>query len=182
MIQLILGGSGSGKSAFAEKRLAECSGQKKYYIATMQVYGEEGRKKVERHHRLREGKGFLTIEQQTDVSLAVEKMENAGESSVLLECLSNLAANEMFRENEILSTRQVTEKIMREIRILAEQTGDLILVSNQVFEDGITYEQTTLDYMKALGRINREIAEMADEVVELVVGIPIVLKQNVSRR
>lgn len=43
MITLVLGGSGSGKSAYAEHLLDGKTN--KYYIATMQVYDAEGRKK-----------------------------------------------------------------------------------------------------------------------------------------
>ena len=61
MITLVTGGSGSGKSAYAESLLYSCEGIR-YYIATMQIYDAEGEKKVERHRKLRAGKGFLTIE------------------------------------------------------------------------------------------------------------------------
>ena len=45
---MINGGSGSGKSAYAEECIVRMSqGLSRYYLATMQVYGEEGRKKVE---------------------------------------------------------------------------------------------------------------------------------------
>ena len=40
MITLVLGGSGSGKSAYAEHLLDGKTN--KYYIATMQVYDAEG--------------------------------------------------------------------------------------------------------------------------------------------
>ena len=66
MMILILGGSGSGKSAYAEDYLLRTAGdKKKYYIATMQIWDEEMQAKVARHHRLRQGKGFTTIEQPT---------------------------------------------------------------------------------------------------------------------
>ena len=64
---LITGGSGSGKSAYGEKRILEAGDMTRYYIATMEVFGEEGRKKVERHKRLRQGKGFITIESPKEV-------------------------------------------------------------------------------------------------------------------
>ena len=52
MITLIIGGSGSGKSAYAEDYvLAAAADLPKYYIATMQVYDAEGERKVERHRR-----------------------------------------------------------------------------------------------------------------------------------
>lgn len=62
MMTLIMGGSGSGKSAYAENYIASLSeGKRKYYIATMQASDSESRKKVGRHQMLRSGKGFLTI-------------------------------------------------------------------------------------------------------------------------
>ena len=67
MITLVLGGSGSGKSAYAEHLLDGKTN--KYYIATMQVYDAEGEKKVARHRRLRAGKGFVTIESLSHCSL-----------------------------------------------------------------------------------------------------------------
>ena len=65
MITLVLGGSGSGKSAYAEHLLDGKTN--KYYIATMQVYDAEGEKKVARHRRFRAGKGFVTMEQPRDI-------------------------------------------------------------------------------------------------------------------
>ena len=47
-------------------------------------------------------------------------------------------------------------------------------MSNNVFEDGNVYDKTTMAYIRAMGRINQERAEMADEDDEGVVGIPIV--------
>ena len=89
MMTLILGGSGSGKSAYAEDYLLRAAGdKKKYYIATMQIRDAEMQAKVDRHHRLRQGKGFTTIEQPTELEQAVLQMEPAG--AVLLECISPL--------------------------------------------------------------------------------------------
>ena len=53
-----------------------------------------------------------------------------------------------------------------------------MIVTNNVFEDGIRYDDTTMDYMRALGLINRELARMADRVVEVIVGIPVVIKEG----
>ena len=173
---LIIGGSGSGKSAYAENYMNSISeDRKKYYIATMQIYDEEGKRKVERHRMLRGGKGFSTIEQPIDIGKAAEKMED-GERTALLECISNLTANEMFLE-EIHGTEEaITEKIVGGIAVLNRELTHLVIVSNNVFEDGNVYDKTTMAYIRAMGRINQKLAEMADEVVEVVVGIPIVIK------
>lgn len=178
MIMLIIGGSGSGKSAYAEDYMISLSQEKKkYYIATMQVYDTEGRQKVERHRRLRSGKGFSTIEQPTDIEKAVEKME-AGKGMALLECISNLTANEMFAQGVTLAEDAVANKIVKGIETLSKELIHLVIVSNNVFEDGKTYDKNTMAYIRAMGRINEKLAELADEVVEVVVGIPLVVKSG----
>ena len=196
MMVLVVGGSGSGKSSYAEKvtvSLAQESVKeitksentslsdfklniaKKYYLATMQVFDDEGRKKVDRHRNLRNGKGFFTIEQPTRISGALEKMED-GDRTVLLECISNLTANEMFSEKKAMTEIQVTENVIRDIKMLKEQTNHLVVVSNNVFEDGITYDETTTKYIRAMGKINQKLAALADRIVEVVAGIPVIFK------
>lgn len=186
MVTLVTGGSGSGKSAYAETLLSSCEGTK-FYIATMQVYDAEGEKKVKRHRKLREGKGFLTIECPVDVGKIeaseyrspIGKMgtdDVTGKKSALLECMSNLTANEMFTDDGIRSADQVADKIVNDIQFLSQKTDNLIIVTNNVFEDGVVYDDGTMEYLKALGRINTKLAQFADRVTEVVVGIPVVLK------
>lgn len=178
MLVVITGGSGSGKSAYAEEVLSalvrkEVKTRRCYYLATMMVYGEEGRQKVARHKKLREGKGFVTMEQPLDIA---DCPLEAGENAALLECMSNLAANEMFREETPKGAREVTGKIISEIETLSEKLKHLVIVTNNVFEDGISYEEETMNYIRALGDINRKLAERADVVTEVVAGIPVTVK------
>ncbi|MDE7415870.1 MAG: bifunctional adenosylcobinamide kinase/adenosylcobinamide-phosphate guanylyltransferase [Lachnospiraceae bacterium] len=177
MMVLVIGGSGSGKSSYAEKTAVSLAqaGMKKYYLATMQVFDDEGRKKVEKHRDLRNGKGFFTIEQPTRISDALEKMED-GERAVLLECISNLTANEMFSEEKAKTEIQVTGNVIRDIKMLKDQTNHLVVVSNNVFEDGITYDEATTKYIQAMGKINQKLAALADRIVEVVAGIPVIIK------
>lgn len=200
MITLIIGGSGSGKSAYAEDYvLAAAADLPKYYIATMQVYDAEGERKVERHRRLRAGKGFVTIEQPTDIGKAgikiagnawneqekgdiheVDGMDAPNEEKqggvALLECMSNLVANEMFSGEQMPETDAVVRCVTEGIEALAKQLTHLVIVSNNVFEDGIAYDASTLRYIEALGRINTRLADLADHVLEVVVGIPVTVK------
>ena len=67
MLHLITGGSGSGKSAYAEKQVLAAGEGRRIYIATMIPYGEEGRQRVERHRKLRQEKQFETLECYTDL-------------------------------------------------------------------------------------------------------------------
>lgn len=177
MMVLVVGGSGSGKSFYAEKTAVSLAqaGMKKYYLATMQIFDDEGRKKVEKHRNLRNGKGFFTIEQPTRICCAMKKMED-GDRTVLLECISNLTANEMFSEEKAKTRMQVTENVLRDIKVLKEQITHLVVVSNNVFEDGIIYDETTTEYILAMGKINRKLAALADQVVEVAAGIPVIIK------
>lgn len=99
-----------------------------------------------------------------------------GDRAVLLECISNLTANEMFSEKKAMTEIQVTENVIRDIKMLKEQTNHLVVVSNNVFEDGITYDETTTKYIRAMGKINQKLAALADRVVEVVEGIPVIIK------
>lgn len=193
MITLVTGGSGSGKSAYAESLLSSCEGIR-YYIATMQIYDAEGEKKVERHRKLRAGKGFLTIESPMNVGKirfacageaeqaqyrqgAERKVQGSfGKKSALLECMSNLTANEMFTKDGMKSEEEVVEKIVSEIQTISKKLDNLVIVTNNVFEDGVIYDAGTMEYLRALGRINAALARLADRVTEVVVGIPVELK------
>ena len=169
MITLIIGGSGSGKSAYAEDYMISLTEEKKYYIATMQVYDVEGERKIERHRMLRSGKGFSTIEQPVDIEKTVEKMETR-KGTALLECISNLTANEMFVRRVPETEDVVAKKIVKGIEALSKELTHLVIVSNNIFEDGKVYDTNTMAYIRAMGRINEKLAELADEVVEVVVG------------
>ena len=185
MILLVTGGSGCGKSAYAEKRVMELAAPGRetiYYLATMQVYGEEGRKKVERHHALRLGKGMQTIEQPRDVAEVIPKLSGSA-CTVLLEDLGNLVANEMFLMAEDGTPKEVpwqraADKIISQLTKLEKCVSNLVLVTNNVFEDGICYEESTQNYIRALGRVNEALAGRATEAVEVVVGIPLSLKNG----
>lgn len=178
MMAFVIGGSGSGKSAYAEDLLVSVSegkNSKLYYLATMQVRDAWDAKKVERHRKLRAGRGFLTVEQPTAIQESIKNMQ-AGEKAVLLECISTLTANEMFSDGRKKSEDEVVRKVMEGILALKEEADDLVIVGSNVFEDGATYEEMTMEYLRIMGSINREIAALAERVVEVVVGIPVVWK------
>lgn len=190
MMTLVTGGAKCGKSHYAEQLLESFAG-KKYYIATMEPYGEEAMAAITRHRKLRAGKEFETIERYTDIEgLAAPEDEEglAGRSNpdcayaelwlprgcgILLECTANLCANEMFRDGQICDP---TEKILRGFRRLKDISAELVIVTNEVGSDGISYEEGTAEYIRVLGTINRLTAQMADRVVECVYGIPVVRK------
>ncbi len=183
MITLIYGGSGSGKSAFAEDYVCSTSYSNKFYLATMHSNDDESVVRIKRHRSLRAGKGFITIEQPVDIVNAIKTMSVLADtdfstvdkkgsiSVVLLECMSNLVANEMFRDGRIHSSDEVIDKVYTEVMELSNSVDSIVIVTNNIFEDGLSYDAGTKEYLRALGRINALLAKKAQEVYEVVVGI-----------
>lgn len=177
MMKLVYGGSGSGKSSYAEDCIMKFPAAARYYIATMKIFGEEERQKVSRHQKLREGKGFTVIERPESVGLAASEISGK-KVAVLLECMSNLAANEMFSDSggAQKSADETAAKIVNDVLELEKAADFLVVVSNSVFQDGNAYDESTMQYIEALGKINCRLAEHASEVIEIVAGIPVKIK------
>ena len=163
MLYIVTGGSGSGKSEYAEQTAVQCrnrTGGTLWYLATMRIWDDEGRKRVERHRRMRAAKGFETIErytgletlelretfeelnpagldaeQETDSLKYWESRRVAQKQVLLLECMSNLVLNEFYDQEN-----GAEERILQGIKHLQKQCGDLIIVTNEIFSDGVTYE------------------------------------------
>lgn len=171
MLELVTGGSGSGKSAYAESRICEYNRQDPkplFYIATMYPYGEETEKKIERHRILRKGKGFETLEWYMGFEQHLKNKPLVG-ANVLLECMSNLVANEMYMESG--AGLHAEQTIMKGIRELNQQCSNLVIVTNEVFSESVPDSPEMKEYKRILSRINCEIAAMADQVTEVIYGI-----------
>ena len=169
MMILLIGGAGCGKSRFAESLCENRTGDK-YYLAAMQPYGEEGEARIRRHRAMRQGKGFVTVERYTDY--AALRLPSRG--TALLECVSNLTANEMFDDSGAM--HDPVGRVLSGIDALRAQCELLIAVTNDVGSDGVRYDAGTQAYIEALGAINAALAARADTVIEMVAGIPLVLK------
>lgn len=180
MMEVVTGGSGSGKSVYAESRICGICGERfpLYYIADMVPYGRETKKKIERHRQQRAGKGFTTLEWYTDLP---GKMKEPGSPSfekagVLLECISNLTANEMYEPSG--AKQNTVQHILKGIRMLKDRSAHLVIVTNDVFRESGTVSQEMIRYKEYLGAVNREMASMADRVTEVVYGVPVILKNK----
>lgn len=174
MLITVTGGSGSGKSAYAEKRILDLGERERFYIATMIPWDKECRERIRRHRKMRQEKGFTTIEQYKDLEqLKLPEKKAGNKRAVLLECMSNLTANQMYGGGEKQDWEQ---KILFGVASLYNQTDDLIIVTNEVFSDGLKYHKDTEAYIKTLGQINCRLASISQEVTEVVYGIPIYLK------
>ncbi|MCQ2543028.1 MAG: bifunctional adenosylcobinamide kinase/adenosylcobinamide-phosphate guanylyltransferase [Lachnospiraceae bacterium] len=163
---LIIGTPDSGKSLLAENICEEISKDlNKYYIATMIPFGEEGIKRVKKHRAMREGKGFVTIECSDNIHLIYEQIKP--DSTVLLECLSNLVGNEMHHKNASLIDSELIEKIKKDV--LGLTSKNLLIVSNE-FEIKDSFDEDTKRYCKLLHMANESLRKEVDRVYEIING------------
>ena len=166
MLTLVTGGAASGKSAYAERLLDGWTGPK-IYLATMRPGDGECRTRIEKHRAARAGRGFETVEQFVRLG---EVALPAG-CAVLLECLPNLAANELFDPDG--AGEGAEEAILSGVEALCRQSAEVVVVSGEVFSDGGQYDPGTERYLRLLGRLHCALAERAGRVVEVVCGIPL---------
>lgn len=168
MTYLVIGGSASGKSTFAESIVSRLPGPR-YYIATMEPWDEECRARIEKHRRQRAGLGFETVEHYGDLrSLTLPQR-----GTVLLECMGNLTANVLFGSQK---AEDPFPAVQQGLESLIDQCGHLIVVTNEVFSDGRIYDDSTMAYLDLLAALNRHMAARFDHVFEVVCGIPLCRK------
>ncbi|WP_026492632.1 bifunctional adenosylcobinamide kinase/adenosylcobinamide-phosphate guanylyltransferase [Butyrivibrio sp. XPD2002] len=172
MIVLILGTPDSGKSLKAESLITEMSeGGEILYVATMIPYGKEGEERIARHRKMREGKGFITMECPTEVDRLIDDIDSLEEKNILLECMSNLVGNEMHSEsNNDLSQEELSDRIITETMMLGEKSKNLVIVSNSFPEDDPLYDEDTRRYVKLVNKVNVFLKEKSDKTIELTDG------------
>ena len=175
---LITGGSGSGKSAYAERtllsRMPPEGGGRAVYLATMENTGPEAAARVARHRAMRArhgeaaGRTFVTLEQPVDLGGAAVLPGDF----VLVEDLGTLLANGLW--SPAGAGRAGAEaRILSGVRALMERAALLAVVSVDIFAGGDGYDPETLDYIRTLGRLHRALAALAEESAEVVCGIPL---------
>jgi len=165
---LVLGGSGSGKSLFAQKLARDAALREKrplYYLATMRPFDAEDCLRIKRHRRVREGWGFDTIEEPLFLSRA-----RCGGGVVLLDSLTALLTNRMFSpEGEGVS-------LEKELSALTETAFLTVLVSDMLFSDSLFYDPQTEEFRRRLGHLHQSLAKSCKTVYRLSCGVPEVWK------
>ncbi len=175
MLILVTGGAASGKSAHAERLLCDCAPSSRLYLATMQPFGAAAQARIARHRALREGKGFETVEQPFDLAGLALTQHYDG---ILLEDLGNLLANEMFAPGG--AGDAAFGSILAGMTHLQDCCETLVVVTDEIFADGMDYPPETARYIRDLAALNRALASRADAVYESVCGILLPLKGEES--
>ena len=111
--------------------------------------------------------GFETVERTRDLGELVLPEY----ACVLIESLTVWIANEMFSDSGI--NHDAGEKVYRDFMNIRERVKNIVLVSDDIFSDGVSYDVMTEEYLRTMGSLHVKLAAIADEVSEIVSGIPV---------
>ncbi|WP_029231688.1 bifunctional adenosylcobinamide kinase/adenosylcobinamide-phosphate guanylyltransferase [Butyrivibrio sp. VCB2006] len=170
MIYLIIGTQNSGKSALAEELSVSTGDEHRIYLATMKVYDEDGLKRIEKHRKQREGKGFFTIEKEYGIAEVLDEIESPKATTVLLECVSNLVGNEMYENPE---WRDILKSLDKGMHIEKGNESELVMQTDCNFpkEDMKDMHETDCDviYSEFADAVTKEIRELSEKVNNMII-------------
>mgnify|MGYP006289659821 FL=1 len=164
---LVLGGQRSGKSRWAEQRLA-AAGLAKTYIATAEAYDDEMHARIALH-RARRGTDWSLIEAPLALPRAIGET-TAPDRAVLVDCLT------LWLTNVLVAEREVQVDVDALLAALAARAGPVVLVGNEVGCGVIPMNALARRFVDEAGQLHQRIAAIADEVVLVTAGLAQMLK------
>ncbi len=167
-IILVTGGQRSGKSGYAQ-RLALQLADNPVYLATSRVWDEEYRQRILRHQRDR-GPQWTNIEEEKELS----KHSLSGRV-IVIDCMTLWATN-FFFDNDSDVDKSLSE-LKEEFKRFTDQEAIFIFVTNEIGLGGVSESLIQRRFTDLQGWMNQFAAQQADEVVLMVSGIPIKIKQ-----
>lgn len=166
---LVLGGCRSGKSRFAQE-LAERLGQRRLFVATAEPFDDEMRERIAKHRAAR-GPEWQTVE--APVALAEALREHAGKADVaLVDCLTVWLGNLLGAE----PPRWDADAVSSLLAELGRRRSHVVVVSNEVGLGIVPGNALARRFRDEQGRLNQQVAAMADCVVFVAAGLPLLLK------
>jgi adenosylcobinamide kinase / adenosylcobinamide-phosphate guanylyltransferase len=166
-ITLVLGGARSGKSRYAE-RLVENAATCGTYCATAEARDAEMAERIAAH-QARRGAFWRTIEAPLALAPAIAAEATAARP-LLVDCLT------LWLSNLILAGQQPEEDTSALCRALRAAGGPVVLVSNEVGMGLVPETPLGRQFRDAAGWLNQQMAALADRVVFVAAGLPLVLK------
>ena len=164
-LTLVLGGAASGKSAFAEDLvLRHCAVPG--YIATAQAFDAEMEAKIARH---RDRRGALWVVSEAPMDL-VDALLSSKAETILIDCAT------LWLSNLLLAERDVDEETETLLASLSRVEAHIVIVSNEVGQGIVPDTALGRSFREAQGRLNIALAARAGLVVQVVAGLPNVLK------
>ncbi|MER9148167.1 bifunctional adenosylcobinamide kinase/adenosylcobinamide-phosphate guanylyltransferase [Mesorhizobium opportunistum] len=165
-LTFIIGGARSGKSAPAET-LAPALPSPWTYIATADAFDDEMRERIALH-RSRRGEGWSTIDAPLDLAGAIEALPD--NQPVLVDCLT------LWLTNHMLGERDLEQECQRLAAVLSRPRGSWFVVSNEVGQGIVPDNALARRFRDAAGRLNQQVAAIADTVLLMVAGLPLKVK------
>jgi len=176
-IVLVVGGSRSGKSDYAQD-LAETRGGLRYYLATCpppEAGDPEMAARVLAHQRRRQDRGWQTREEPLGLAPLLATLP--GEATVLIDCLSLWISNLLYADHSGTLDEERLTVLCHELLAAGRQWGgELIMVSNEVGCGLVPEHPLARRFRDLVGRCNQVMAQGADRVVQVVCAIPINIK------
>ncbi len=166
---LVVGGQRSGKSRYAE-RLVATSGHAPVYLAIAAAGDGEMAERIAAH-RGRRAEEWRTVEEPLDIATALAR-ESRPATAVLVECLT------LWLSNLIGAGRDIDAATDKLVDALERVAGPVVLVSNEVGSGIMPDNALARRYADALGSLNQRIAAVADTVVLVAAGQPLILKPS----
>ena len=167
-VTLVLGGARSGKSRHAETLITSSGAASATYIATAEAGDAEMASRIA-EHRARRGSFWDTVEAPLDLAAAI-RAHAVAERPVLVDCLSLWLAN-------LMGAGRVVEHESEALRgALRDAAGPVVLVANEVGLGLVPQTPLGRRFRDAAGRLNQDIAALADRVVFVAAGLPLALK------
>lgn len=163
---MIIGGAASGKSHFAETLVTNESKQP-VYLATAQAFDDEMVAKIAEHRADRADQGWQTIEEPKDVAKVLMDLPPG---VVLLDCAT------MWLSNRLMETDDLREEITAFCEAAKECSNKVVVVTNEVGLGIVPENAMARKFRNLQGNLNFTLASKADLVVQVVAGLPNVLK------
>jgi adenosylcobinamide kinase/adenosylcobinamide-phosphate guanylyltransferase len=184
-ITLITGGARSGKSSYAEK-ISAAYDKPVVYIACGKVTDAEMEDRVKKH-QARRPEDWPTVERYQDFSKLSEEQVFKDHDIFLLDCVTTMATNLMFEVDVDYDTcsmdemNRIEDDIKKQfeelLEVMQKDNKTLILVSNEVGQGVVPSYRLGRFFRDLAGRINQYLAAEADEVIWMVSGIPVYIKE-----
>jgi adenosylcobinamide kinase / adenosylcobinamide-phosphate guanylyltransferase len=171
---LVTGGTRSGKSRYAVER-AGLWGPRVLYVATCQPTDEEMWERVRRHQAERPA-SWVTIEPGADVLPAIQE-RGPGVDGILLDCLTLYVSSLLMSGSGECEVMHQVEALCLALREIGRPA---VVVTNEVGWGVVPESSLGRLFRDAAGRANQVAARYAQEVVMLVCGLPLVIKQDGS--
>lgn len=177
MIELVLGGARSGKSRYAEQRATD-SAKRVIYIATAEVGDAEMQARINQHRRNRP-QHWQTVEEPIKLAKTIERYSDQ-DTCLLIDCLTLWLSNILFDKQGQLQTVLLETETRALFEVLANFSGRLILVTNEVGLGVVAMDKMTRRFVDEAGFLHQKIASLSHKVVLVTAGLPQVLKENLQ--